>query len=194
MSIYFDITENMINDTDFIMDPAEEDIEYTEFNIEEPYYHDDIYLYQGAWYHKNFPVLWAMTHEADSGPSQCANCADYGCVNHVFIGYCANCAEYYYDGERGKGFIDNGIEIDDFESAVSAFDTYLKDVDISQIKPIYQHVDIDSDSGSDDDDIYVESDNIDSFIDDDFTPVTNSNDGYKNNIAYECAENVLLYD
>ena len=91
-------------------------------------------------------------------------------------------------------FIDNCIEIDDFESAVSAFDTYLKDVDISQIKPIYQHVDIDSDSGSDDDDIYVESDNIHSFIDDDFTPVTNSNDGYKNNIAYECAETVLLYD
>lgn len=192
-----------MKDTDFIIDPADEtENECLEFNIEEPWYHDDKYLYQGAWYHKNFPVLWAMTHEADSGPSQCANCADYGCVNHVFIGYCANCAEYYYDGERGKGFIDNGIEIDDFESAVSAFDTYLKGVDISLIKPIYKHVDIDSDSGSDDDDIYVESDNIHSFIDDDFTPfdsstklsVTNSNDGYKNIIAYECAENVLLYE
>jgi hypothetical protein len=174
MAIYFDITENIINDTDFIMDPAEEDFEYTEFNIEEPYYHDDIYLYQGAWYHKNFPVLWAMTHEPDSGPSHCANCADFGCVNNVFIGYCANCAEYYYDGERGKGFIDNGIEFDEYETAVSAFDTYLSGVDISQIKPIYKHVDIDSDSDPDESFEY-ECDEID----------------YENNISIDCAESVL---
>ena len=166
-----------MNDTDFIMDPAEEDFEYTEFNIEEPYYHDDIYLYQGAWYHRSFPVIWAMTHETGSGPSQCANCADFGCVNHVFIGYCANCANYYYDGERGRGFIDNGIEFDEYETAVSAFDTYLKDVDISQIKPIYQHVDIGCDSDSDDDDesFEYESGDID----------------YENNISIDCAESVL---
>jgi hypothetical protein len=172
MASYFDLTENMINDTDFIMDPAEEDIEYTEFNIEEPYYHDDKYLYQGAWYHKNFPVIWAMTHEPDSGPSQCANCADFGCVNHVFIGYCANCADYCYDGERGRGFIDNGIEFDDFESAVSAFDTYLKGVDISQIRPIYEEPEIDSDSDSDESFEYECGD-------------------YENNISIDCAESVL---
>ena len=178
MAIFFDTTANVMNDTDFIMDPAEEDFEYTEFNIEEPYYHDDIYLYQGAWYHRSFPVLWAMTHEGDSGPSQCANCADYGCVNHVFIGYCANCANYYYDGDRGKGFIDNGIEFDEYETAVSAFDTYLKDVDISQIKPIYQHVDLSySDSDDDDESFEYECGDID--------------DDYENNISIDCAESVL---
>jgi len=176
MAIYFDITENIMNDTDFIIDPADDtDSETHEFNIEEPYYHDDIYLYQGAWYHRNFPVIWAMTHEPDSGPSQCANCADFGCVNHVFIGYCVNCADYYYDGERGKGFIDNGIEFDDFE-AVSAFDTYLKGVDISQIKPIYKHVDIDCDS-DDDDSFEYECGDIDY--------------DYENNISIDCAESVL---
>lgn len=178
MAIYFDITENIMNDTDFIMDPAEEDFEYTEFNIEEPYYHDDIYLYQGAWYHRSFPVLWAMTHEGDSGPSQCANCADFGCVNNVFIGYCANCAEYRYGGERGRGFIDNGIEFDEYETAVSAFDTYLKDVDISQIKPIYKHVDLSySDSDDDDESFEYECGDID--------------DDYENNISIDCAESVL---
>jgi hypothetical protein len=175
MSIYFDITENMINDTDFIMDPAEEDIEYTEFNIEEPYYHDDKYLYQGAWYHKNFPVIWAMSHEDDTGPSQCANCADYGCVNDIFIGYCANCADYYYDGQRGKGFIDNGIEFDE-NDFVSAFDTYLKDVDVTKIKPICEPIDIDCDSDSDSDESF-DYDDIDY--------------DYENNISVECAESVL---
>lgn len=185
MAIYFDITENIMNNTDFIMDPAEEDIEYTEFNIEEPYYHYDIYLYQGAWYHKNFPVIWAMTHENGTGPSQCSNCADYGCVNHVFIGYCANCADYYYDGERGKGFIDNGIEFDenDFESA---FDTYLSGVDINKIQPIYKNIDLSSDNDSEDDDyiIEIDSENMEYLYDDNHVE-------YKNNIAYECAETVL---
>jgi len=175
MAIYFDITENMINDTDFVMDPAEEDIEYTEFNIEEPYYHDDKYLYQGAWYHKNFPVIWAMSHEDDTGPSQCANCADYGCVNDIFIGYCANCADYYYDGERGKGFIDNGIEFDE-NDFVSAFDTYLKDVDVTKIKPICEPIDSVCDSDSDSDESF-ECDDIDY--------------DYENNISVECAESVL---
>jgi len=180
MAIYFDITENIMNNTDFIIDVADDtDSETHEFNIEEPYYHDDIYLYQGAWYHRNFPVIWAMTHEANSGPSQCANCADFGCVNHVFIGYCANCADHYYDGERGRGFIDYGIEFDDFEAA-SAFDTYLKGVDISQIKPIYKHVDVGCDSDSDDDDESFEYERGDIDYHD-----------YENNISIDCAESVL---
>ena len=180
MAIYFDITENNTYNTDFIIDVTDDtDSECHEFNIEEPYYHDDIYLYQGAWYHRSFPVLWAMTHEIGSGPSQCSNCADFGCVNHVFIGYCANCAEYRYDGERGRGFIDNGIEFDEYETAVSAFDTYLKGVDISQIKPIYKHVDIgcDSDSDSDDESFEYECGDIECV--------------YENNISIDCAESVL---
>jgi len=182
MAIYFDINENMINDTDFIIDVADDtDSECHEFNIEEPYYHDDKYLYQGAWYHRNFPVIWAMTHEDESGPSLCANCADYGCINNVFIGYCANCADYKYDGQRGRGFIDNGIEIDDFESAVSAFDTYLIGIDINQIKPIYNHVDINCycDTDSDDDVEY------------EYEYVRDIDYDYENNISIECAESIL---
>jgi hypothetical protein len=182
MAIYFDITENNTYDTDFIIDVADEtESECHEINIEEPYYHDDIYLYQGAWYHRNFPVIWAMTHETDTGPSQCSNCADFGCVNHVFIGYCANCAIYEYGGERGRGFIDNGVEIDEFE-AESAFDTYLSGIDINKIQPIYKHVDL---SYSDSDvDAYSDIVDIESFEYDDIE--------YENNISFECAESVLI--
>jgi hypothetical protein len=124
------------------------DTEYEEDNIEEPYYNGDKYLYQGYWYHRNFPVMWALTHAIDSGPKDCMNCRDYGCVNGVFIGYCVNCAEYLYDGERCRGFIDNGIEIDEYEYD-SAFDTYLKGINIAEIKPFCNINNTDSDDSDD---------------------------------------------
>jgi hypothetical protein len=66
------------------------------------------------------------------------NCADYGSINGIFIGYCANCAEYMYAGERGRGFINVGVEFAEPNvlSFQSAFETYLKNVDIWSIQAI----------------------------------------------------------
>ena len=102
---------------------------------EEPFYFDNKYLYDYYWYHENFPVDWAMCPKDGTGPSQCGNCLDFGCINGVFIGYCANCAIYDYEGSRGRGFKDVGIEDDDTNvmGYQSVFDTYLKDVDIHAI-------------------------------------------------------------
>jgi hypothetical protein len=84
-----------------------------------------------------FPIEWALNHEEDSGPECCSNCHSYGSINGVFIGYCMNCALYVYEGKRGYGFIDNGIEDleDDFieNGGISAFTSYLKNVDIDCI-------------------------------------------------------------
>uniref|UniRef100_A0A6C0JES2 Uncharacterized protein n=1 Tax=viral metagenome TaxID=1070528 RepID=A0A6C0JES2_9ZZZZ len=103
-----------------------------------PFYYADRYLYDGVWYHLKFPENWAKNHSCMTGPHDCANCAYFGSVNGVFLGYCCNCADYNYKGARGRGFIDIGIELND-ETVIeynSAFDTYLQGVDVSAIRSI----------------------------------------------------------
>jgi len=118
-----------------------------EYYFEEPVFYGDKYLYDYAWYHEKFPVEWAVNHAAGTGPSQCENCDEYGSINGIFIGYCANCAQCDYKGERGRGFIESGIEVDEEMCAQydipfytgdypSAYDTYLKDVDITAIETV----------------------------------------------------------
>lgn len=109
-----------------------------DYHFEEPHHYQDKYLYDYQWYHENFPVDWAVNHKEGTGPGQCMNCADYGSINGIFIGYCANCADYDYGGERGRGFIDVGVEFAEppVLSFQSAFDTYLKDVNIWAIQAI----------------------------------------------------------
>jgi hypothetical protein len=106
-----------------------------DYPLEEPFHFENKYLYDYYWYHENFPVEWAMCPKDGTGPSQCENCLDYGCINGVFIGYCMNCAIYDYEGSRGRGFKDVGIEDDDTKvmGFQSVFDSYLKDVDIHAI-------------------------------------------------------------
>jgi hypothetical protein len=86
-------------------------------------------------YHPKFPEEWAENHEELTGPEQCLNCAEYGTINNIFIGYCANCAHFIYNGIRGRGFIDNGIENDEIDviDYESVFDTYLKDINIKSL-------------------------------------------------------------
>lgn len=105
---------------------------------EEPFYHEGKYLYQGVWYHEQFPVSWAMYHHFDTGPRDCLNCACYGSVEGVFVGYCANCALHVYTGGRGRGFMGDGVELDTDRARAypSAFDTYLVDVDVTAIVPV----------------------------------------------------------
>ena len=93
------------------------------------------YVEETQWegiYHECFPQEWAVNHEPDTGPEACGNCAYYGCVGDVFVGYCANCAIHVYKGSRGRGFYGDGKEFDIEGSGrssldyPSAFDTYLE--------------------------------------------------------------------
>jgi hypothetical protein len=121
---------------DYISDDEED------YPQEEPFHFENKYLYDYYWYHENFPKEWAMCPKEGTGPSQCGNCLDYGCINGVFIGYCANCAIYDYEGSRGRGFIDVGVEYDETIGSVpSVFDTYLKDVDIHAIVGVDNQID-----------------------------------------------------
>jgi hypothetical protein len=109
-----------------------------EYPQEEPFYYEDKYLYDNFWYCKTFPLEWAQSHLDGTGPNCCMNCADFGCVFGVFIGYCANCAIHDYEGVRGRGFMGDGEEYSGEDSLdyPSAFDTYLKDINVDDITPI----------------------------------------------------------
>jgi hypothetical protein len=109
-----------------------------EYPEETPFHYEDKYLYDYQWYHEKFPEAWAVNHEEGTGPGQCGNCADYGSVKGVFIGYCANCALYIYEGVRGRGFTGDGLELSCNEALIypSAFNTYLENVDLNNILPI----------------------------------------------------------
>ena len=155
----FDMTR--FNDSIWSLRDDEEDSYY----VEEIIYSGQKYGYDYQWYYETFPEHWAMCHEEGTGPGQCGNCADYGSINGVFIGYCANCAEYVYNGSRGRGFIDVGVEYEGAEMLEypSVFDTYLEGVDIWAIEGVsIPDPDSDNDSMPDlisDDDSLSESDN-----------------------------------
>ena len=72
------------------------------------------YLVNGYKYHIRFPMDWAYTHKAfrlpeevefndGSGPEYCGNCAAYGSIRGVFVGYCSNCLKNYIDTNEPRG-------------------------------------------------------------------------------------------
>ena len=128
----------MHRDYNTIWSLMSDDYDEQPYPYDEPFHYGERYLYDYQWYHEKFPEEWAVCHKEGTGPGQCTNCADYGSINGVFIGYCANCAIYNYEGARGRGFIDVGKEISDNDvlGFASVFETYLKDVDIHAIEPI----------------------------------------------------------
>lgn len=86
-----------------------------------------VYIINNIAYPSQFPVQWALTPviETDVGnndqvhtticgpgtsPDHCGNCNLVGSYRGIFLGYCANCAFYYYNFERGFGYITNGEE------------------------------------------------------------------------------------
>ena len=93
------------------------------------------YAYGEDLYAGTFPEEWAQDHAPGTGPSECEDCRVRGGWNGVFMLYCANCAINVYNGERGKGAISPGQEIDSRENReyVSAFDTYLYDVNLNDV-------------------------------------------------------------
>lgn len=55
------------------------------------------YVIDGYKYHVSFPIQWALSHNnGDScGPISCSNCAAYGTIRGVFVGYCGTCLNNY---------------------------------------------------------------------------------------------------
>lgn len=111
-----------------------------QFNLKEFVYHHRngkpaYYSYNEELYCGTFPTMWAENHLPGTGPKDCRNCAYFGSWNGVFLGYCANCANYDYNGERGRGLIDVGIENDDNDVVdfPSIFDTYLEGVSLDDV-------------------------------------------------------------
>lgn len=106
------------------------------YNNEREYYvlndDPDAIIYFGR-----FPFEWATNHESGTGPGECESCVTNGIYHDVFLGYCVGCAIEKYKGLRGRGFISPGTENHYDTIMPSAFDTYLKDVDLDLIGKDY---------------------------------------------------------
>jgi hypothetical protein len=132
----------MSQDNNYLSSLMSDDEDDIRFPYEKPFYYGGRYLHDYKWYHEKFPEEWALNSKIGTGPNQCDNCACSGCINGIFIGYCLNCAFYEYDGTRGRGFRIGGLEDDtiDVLGFPSAFDTYLKGVDITTIQSIENEI------------------------------------------------------
>jgi hypothetical protein len=62
-------------------------------------------------YHYKFPYEWAIDHHKETGPEKCLECAVYGSIKDIFIGYCAKCALEYPNRSRGLGIYKYGEEM-----------------------------------------------------------------------------------
>lgn len=103
------------------------------------------YILGGHRFDINFPIKWAVENlnEPDEnkqvGPFHCVNCAIFGKINNVFVGYCSNCALYNYNYSRGNGFNDIGVEQivdylgEELNLQNSIWNTYMKNVQQNQI-------------------------------------------------------------
>jgi len=121
-----------------------------QYNLKEQLFCGDrhnYYSYDEELYTGTFPLEWAETHLPLTGPKECGNCRFFGSWNGVFIGYCINCAIYQYKGQRGSGFIGNGVEykitnndwrdlLEEYQTeqgVPSIFETYLKNIKMDDI-------------------------------------------------------------
>jgi hypothetical protein len=53
--------------------------------------------------HKAFRLVGAVEFNDGSGPEHCGNCAAYGSIRGVFVGYCSNCLRNYIDTNEPRG-------------------------------------------------------------------------------------------
>jgi hypothetical protein len=100
------------------------------------------YILEGQRFDINFPIKWAIENLIGNekvGPFHCDNCAIYGLLNGVFIGYCSNCAVDKYNYSRGNGFNAVGVEQivdhlgEELNPQNSIWNTYMENVNIEQI-------------------------------------------------------------
>jgi len=98
----------------------------------------EYYVIDGIKYDAHFPEEWARDHKdfeqephedylARTGPEKCGNCAFYGTLRGVFIGYCGNCAREY-NFERGRSFCFDFTQEEMWEKL-----DYMKNVPITQV-------------------------------------------------------------
>lgn len=92
--------------------------------------------YKGYKYPINFPEEWILNEKEYTG-RECANCMGNGADGYamwrgVILGYCCNCAREY-DYERGPGFYCYGREMLYKCPEKSAYETYLKGVNLEEI-------------------------------------------------------------
>lgn len=107
----------------------------------------DYKTYRGFRYHLNFPDAWILDEKIGSG-RECANCVGesfpltglpdmtgFAMWRGIILGYCTNCAEYDYNYERGPGFYEHGVEMQDNENSVNvtAFDMYLGEIEFEAL-------------------------------------------------------------
>jgi len=103
----------------------------------------DYKTYRGFRYHLNFPDEWILYEKEDTGRA-CANCVGrpsqftglpdmtgFAMWRGIILGYCSNCAHHDYTYERGRGFMGDGVEHPN--TAVSAFDMYLGEIDFETL-------------------------------------------------------------
>lgn len=94
------------------------------------------YSYDNELYTKQFPKEWILEMETDNtGPKFCGNCSKFGSWRGVFVAYCCNCAIDTYKGERGPGFIYNGIERCQ-ENSIFEIGGYMEGTNFSEIGDI----------------------------------------------------------
>ena len=103
----------------------------------------DYYVIGDIKYDAHFPEEWAKDHKdfpqgspyedylACTGPEKCENCAFYGSLRGVFVGYCSNCARDY-DFSRGKGYLYEDTQEEMWEKL-----DYMKGVTLNQIGDLY---------------------------------------------------------
>ena len=137
------------------------------------------YILGGHRFDINFPIKWAVENlnEYDGetallrhGPVHCGNCATFGAINNVFVGYCSNCALYKYNYSRGNGFNAIGVEQivdylgEELNPQNSIWNTYMENVQQDQIGLniviIEENEEEDEDEGEDEDQEETEIDNL----------------------------------
>ena len=106
------------------------------------------YILVGHRFDINFPIKWAVEnlneyHEENdlvgNGPVHCTNCATFGVINNIFVGYCSNCALHKYNYSRGNGFNAVGVEQivdhlgEELNPQNSIWNTYMENVQQDQI-------------------------------------------------------------
>jgi hypothetical protein len=64
-------------------------------------------------------MAWALSHMSfrsgiyveSSGPIHCGNCAAYGSIRGVFVGYCGTCVNYYSRNGMWRGEVFGGLDV-----------------------------------------------------------------------------------
>ena len=134
------------------------------------------YILGGYRFDINFPIKWAVENLNETnenrqvGPFHCGNCATFGAINNVFVGYCSNCALYKYNYSRGNGFNAIGVEQivdylgEELNPQNSIWNTYMENVQQDQIGLniviIEENEEEDEDEGEDEDQEETEIDNL----------------------------------